>query len=352
MTPIVVVDPGATMSTRDVFDGLVGGLRAAGAPVVPYGLAGRLVSEGRRLQAEWKRAKRRDASIEAPTGADVVYGASAGVLERALRFDARWVLVVAGNYFHPDALIMLRRAGRRVAFVATESPYDLEHEIARAAWCDVVLTNERAAVPAFERVCPIVRYLPAGWVPGVHDAALGVGAGELSAPQHDVVFVGSGFAERIALLEAIDWTGIDLGLYGVWGALGRRSRLRRCVRAGVTPNAEASALYRRARVALNLFREAPGAESLNPRMYELAAAGCCVVSEWRAEVGEKFGESVKVFRTADEASDEIRAALEDAAWRTWAADRVRAAVAADTWETRARVVLAALAEADAVPRAA
>ena len=110
------------------------------------------------------------------------------------------------------------------------------------------------------------------------------------APAHDVVFVGTGFDSRVALLSAVDWSGIDLGLYGACGPTCRRStRWRPFVRAGLVDNARTGALYRKARIGLNLYRGTGGApaESLNPRAYELAADGVFTVAQPRAEQTER-----------------------------------------------------------------
>jgi spore maturation protein CgeB len=123
-----------------------------------------------------------------------------------------------------------------------------------------------------------------------------------------VVLVGTGFPERIELLSQVDWTGIDLGLYGVWSMLPSRHRLRRFVRGSAVFNRGAVGLYLRAKIGLNLHRQSVGlekesgriewAESLNPRGYELAACKVFQLSDYRAEVSELFSTSVPVFSDA------------------------------------------------------
>jgi hypothetical protein len=130
-----------------------------------------------------------------------------------------------------------------------------------------------------------------------------------------VVFVGTAFGSRLALLSAVDWTGIDLGLYGHWD-LDASHPLAPFVRGGVVDNARAGALYRASRIGLNLYRE-PGtcdgvpiaAESLNPRAYELAADGVCTISQPRAEVAERFGDLVPIFTTPEELGALVREQL-------------------------------------------
>jgi hypothetical protein len=150
---------------------------------------------------------------------------------------------------------------------------------------------------------------------------------------HDVVFVGSGFPERVAWLSAIDWRGIDLGLYGHW-TLKPSHPLAGCVRGATTANGTTAALYRRATLGLNLYREAPGAESLNPRAYELAACGVAHLSSPRREIGELFGDLVPQPATPYEAGQVIRQWLGDEPTRMAARAALPASVALASWPHR------------------
>src|SRR5512139_667837 len=176
-----------------------------------------------------------------------------GALERALRHQGDAVLVVSGMYLHPDVVVLMRRAGLLVTVLLTESPYDLEKELAFAQLCHGVWTNERSVVDRFRSVCPNVSYLPHAWHPLRHQATPAPDETALDVPAHDVVFVGSAFRERVEWFRAIDWTGIDLGLYGNWEGLGSRDKLRQYVRGKETNNAMTAALYRRAKIGLNLY---------------------------------------------------------------------------------------------------
>jgi hypothetical protein len=203
-------------------------------------------------------------------------------------------------------------------------------------------------VERFQSVCPNVSYLPHAWHPAKHTP--GLRDGDEDVPSHDVVFVGTAFRERIEWFRAIDWTGIDLGLYGQWDALGGRDRLRQYLRGGPQNNRVTAALYRRAKIGLNLYRSSKGwgrlaprlavgqAESLSPRAYELAACGVFHLSEFRPEVAEVFGPLVPTFKSATEAAALIRAWLADDAGRLRVAASLPATVAASSWVARAAQV--------------
>jgi hypothetical protein len=160
-----------------------------------------------------------------------------------------------------------------------------------------------------------------------------------------VVFVGTAFGQREALLSAVDWTGIDLGLYGIWGDLPPHHELRPFVHDGLVDNAQAGALYRAARVGLNLYRDPAGrpAQSMNPRAYELAADGVYTIAQPRPEQGERFGHGVATFTTPRQLEEAVREALADPWRRQETAARLPGIVRDDTYHTRAAQLVAHLA---------
>lgn len=359
---LLLCHPGASYSTHDVWAGYRDALAAQGHELVHYALDGRISHAGAFLASAYRQARKATPGIEKPSAADVLYLAGQGVLERALRHNVTGVVAVSGMYLHPDALILLRRAGVRTALLLTESPYDDEAQARVAGLADVVFTNERTSVETLRACNPRTHYLPHAYDPKVHTPTLPPPpsegeAGTGDAPSHDVVFVGSAFAERVELLSAVDWEGLDLGLYGEWSALGSRSRLRRSVRSGPIDNATAAALYRRAKIGLNLYRRSVGfgrrapridhAESLNPRAYELAACGAFHLSDHRAEVEETFGTLVPTFTDARSLSALARDYLhpESAAARRQMAARLPACVAGHTYAARAETLVSHLAAA-------
>lgn len=335
---ILLVHPGASWSTSDVDDGLGYGLEQHGVEVIRYRLDHRITRSASWLNSAWKHAKKHEPDCEKPSVADVMYHAGTGALEMALRHQVDVVLVVSGMFLHPDVVVMMKRAGLMVTVLFTESPYDTDKELRMARIVDGCWTHERSVVPAFALVTK-AGYLPHGWHPLRHQP--GAQDGDADAPSHDVVFVGSAFPERVTWFDSVDWTGIDLGLYGCFDAIGSRHRLRRYVRGGTVSNAMAASLYRRAKINLNLYRASPGwrSESLNPRAYELAALGAFHLSEARAEVAEMFGDAVPTFATATEASALIRSWLADDVGRRRLAAQLPGCVHHASWTDRAATIL-------------
>jgi hypothetical protein len=344
----LVTHPGASWATADVHTGLVAGLRANGHEVHEYALDGRLAASSIWLNWQWRRQVRHGGPLAEtrPVAGDIQYDAAVGLLERALRHEVDWVLVICAAYLHPDVLLLARRAGLRLAAVFTESPYDDREQATIAPLFDVCCTNERASVGVLRAANPQTHYLPVGYDPSQHGPESTPYVGE-PVPAHHVVFVGTAFESRLALLAAVDWTGIDLGLYGHWD-VDAGHPLAPFVRGGLVDNARAGALYRAARIGLNLYRD-PGtcdgipiaAQSLNPRAYELAADGVCTLSQPRAEVAEKFGALVPTCTTADELGALVRETL---AHPNGAGAALPPLVAEDTYPHRAASLVGRLDE--------
>lgn len=338
---VLLVHPGASWSTADVESGLRYGLEQHGVEVIRYRLDKRIERAKSWLYANWRRTRKSNPTLPRPNTADMIYQAGIGALEMALRHQVDVVLVVSGMVLHPDVVVLMKRAGLRVTVLFTESPYDHEKEMAMARLVDGCWTNERAVVEDFRTVNAAAGYLPHAWHPERHYVSARTSI-DSDIPSHDVVFVGSGFPERVKWFNTIDWSGIDLGLYGTWKGLGLKKSLLPCVRAEQVDNRLAAALYRRAKVGLNLYRRAPASvqpQSLSPRAYELAACGVFHLSEDRAEVREIFGDVVPTFRDPLEAAALIRQWLVDDEGRARLAAQLPACVAEATWTTRASTVI-------------
>ncbi len=343
---LLVCHPGASWATADVFWGLLHGLKYHDVDVVSFRLDQRFAASQSSLYWLWRTKKKTEPNLERPNAADLSYHASIGALEMALRHHVDCVLVVSAMLLHPDVLIMMKEAGLRVVVLFTESPYDYDAEMKVAQIVDGGWTNERCVVPNFRKVNPRFGYLAHGWNPLVHRTDTPI---DDSVPAHDVVFVGTGFRERYRFFNSIDWTDINLGLYGTWNPRLLNKQVRQCLQNGPIANDKAVLLYRRAKVGLNLYRTSQGwgpnapsiahAESVNPRAYELAACGTFFLSDYRSESAEVFGELVPMFRSPIEAAALIRKWLADDAGRHRIAAALPARVAEASWMHRTKTVL-------------
>lgn len=211
--------------------------------------------------------------------------ASETVINEALYFDADVVFVVSGLNFHPIGLWALKKVGIHAAAIMTESPYD---DVNQQDWSSVypgmtVFTNEIRSAEQYGW-----HYLPHAYDPGVHYPR---------DPQNecDVLMCCTGWEERQHMLESIDWTGIDLRLYGIWPAMTKASPLWDYTWPVCVDNLNLPSLYAGAKICINIHRAHAGARSLNPRAYEIAACGAFQLSDHRDELDHVFGDTVPTF---------------------------------------------------------
>jgi spore maturation protein CgeB len=319
MMRVLLCMPPATFSVAEMARGYRDALRRAGHDVVEYAMGEQLAYHRRAvIQPELERLAWRHASET--------------ILQAAIYHRADLVLFICPLSFHPIAVELLEWAGFRAAVIHTESPYQDAEQIAWNAHGPNlhICTHERTSAERYGWT-----YLPHAFDPDVHHP---VAADPAEAC--DVLFVGTGFKERIALLEAIDWTGINLRLQGVWD-LAPDSPLRPFYRDGFVLNGELPRLYASAKICLNPHRYHAEAVSLNPRAYELAACGVFQITDDRND-GSTLSRMLVRFTSAEDLGQKIRFYLEHEDARQTNVDVCQQLVQAETFDARVRTLTAAL----------
>ena len=319
---VLLVWAAAAWSVRDVTTGLRGALVRAGHDVRDYRLDNRLELMTRAFPEEMQKEF------------EICRMATENVLAEASYHKADLVLIVSGLLFHEVGLWLLNRYQIPTAVVLTESPYSDE---AQRQWVSgypnvSVLTQERTSATRHGW-----HYLPAAYDPQVHRPVM-------ADPDEacDVLFVGTGWPERQLLLGAIDWTGIRLRLRGLFPGMTADSPLAPFYTEGCVANADLPRAYAACKVALNPYRQGDGAESMNPRAYELAACGVFQISDARAEATEIFGDTVPTYRGSTELEALIRYYLAHPAERQMKADAARALVQGQTFDRRVADIITAV----------
>lgn len=295
---VLLIHPGAAFSTHDVYVGMKAGLEANGFEVIPYRL-----DEALAFYSLVFEAAERGGIVWETTQRPNINGFAAlkGITE-LVNVWPDYVISVSGHNLHFSLPLMARKLGIPSAVYCTESPY-FDHEPVFAQHYDVIFTNERRSVPAFDAKAPgRAHYLAHAYNPHIHypaDPAEGCDA--------DVFFVGSGFPERRRLFEAVDWTGVKFVTHGFLWTAGENPDAMEMDR--VLPNERAADYYRTAKINLNHHRTTTvygagkhisglDAESLGPRAYEIAACGGFqLCDDSRAERLEVFGDAMPTYRS-------------------------------------------------------
>ncbi len=332
----VVAHPGASFSVADVHNGWCEALRELGQHVIEFNLDERLTFYGSAL-------KQVDETTFTPyLTPEQAYEMAINGLYAALYKAWPDVLLVVSGFFIPHHLLDLARRSRtRIVVLHTESPYEDERALGLAQFADINLIDDPTNIDRFRGVAPTY-YQPKCYRPSVHHP--GPAVPDLKS---DLAFVGTGYPSRVAFLEAMDLTGLDVLLAGNWQTLDEDSPLWPVLAhdpGECLDNTSTVDVYRSAQVGLNLYRreaqrpELSAGWSMGPRELEMAATGLFFLREPRGESDEVLG-MLPSFASPDEASSLLRHWLARSDDREEIARQAQAAVADRTFTNSAASLL-------------
>lgn len=215
-----------------------------------------------------------------------------------------------------NQLFALRQETQRSFIVSihlTEEPYASAYTTQVVNWVDVVFVNDAAAVKVFDPEGKRhIYYAPHSFFPGTHYP-------DYEAEKTtDVFMCGTMYRSRLDFLSQVNWDGINVKIVGlipdrevVDPVLGEH------ITSGLMDNADVADCYRRCKVAINLHRTvglrgedvvlgSEDAYSVGPRVIEAAACGAFQITDHRQEVTDVFGDSIPVFHSPEEFESLIR----------------------------------------------
>lgn len=334
----LVVRPGPAFSVADVANGWVKGLQANRVEVIDFPFDDRM---GFYATAHIDRDGEMVRVFENPEHAARL--AADGILAAAYKLWPDIVIIISGFFVPPDTYHLLRSRGHKVVLLHTESPYEDDRQLLRAAHATLNVLNDPTNLHRFEEVGPSV-YIPHAYDPEVHhprpadpDAA------------SDFCFVGTGYQSRIDFLERVDFTDIDVALAGNWKATTPDSPLRKHMAHDLDeccPNDQTAVLYASTKVSANLYRkeatESSDGWAMGPREVELAAIGTFFLREPRGESDELL-HMLPTFDSPGDFSEKLRWWLAHDTTRKEAARLARLAVADRTFASHAARLLRLIA---------
>lgn len=334
----VVAQPGPSFSVQDVYAGWVEALRDLGQKVIEFNLDDRLTFYGSMFQRVGEEQFRQVLSAEQS------YELAVNGLYSTLYQARPDVLLVVSGFFIPTRLLdRARRSGTRVVILHTECPYEDDRQLELAPYADLNLLNDPVSLLRFQAVAPSM-YVPHCYRPSVH--CPGPARPELEC---DLAFVGTGYPSRVAFLEAMGLSDLDVLLAGNW-QLAEDSPLYPFLAHGpqdCLDNTSTVEVYRSARVGLNLYRrEAQRPDlvegvAMGPREVEMAACGLFFLRDPRPE-GDDVLSMLPTFASPEDATEQLRWYLAHPDERAALAEKAREAVLDRTFDHQARRVLGLL----------
>jgi spore maturation protein CgeB len=239
---------------------------------------------------------------------------SAHVVDVAQACRAQVVLTTGIAPVDARALEALGALGIARANFLTDDPWNPAH---RAPWFhealpryDHVFSPRRATLGDLERVVgQRTSYVPFAYAPDVHFPEMAAPA-QRDAMAADVLFAGGADPDRVRMMDRLIKAGLAVSLYGgYWDRFPEtRAHGRGMLNASGLRIATGAAS-----VCLCLVRRA-NRDSHSMRSFEVPAMRGCVVAEDTDDHRTMFGSdgaAASLFRTPDEAVDQIRALLGD-----------------------------------------
>jgi hypothetical protein len=334
----LVVNPGPNFSVADVARGWARGLADLGVQVRTFELD-KLLD-----YFAYAYTDRNGDIVKAHTETEAIQLAAGQIKAACYDWWPDLVIVVSGFFMYPQLVDIMRDRHRHVVLLCTESPYEDEAQLQKAAWYDGVVLNDPTNLDAFAEVCdgPAL-YAPHAYDPAVHYRA--------PAKRHaDVSWIGTCYPSRAAFLEQVDWSGLDVSFGGNFKDA-PESLLRfvghepeECVDNDVTAE-----VYRGSLASFNIYRAETNGQlsdsadgySMGPREVEMARCGLWFARQSRPESDEVFP-MLPTFSDPQELGDQLRWAIANSEARMMAVERAFAAVEDRTFPNNARALLQAL----------
>jgi hypothetical protein len=334
----LVVNPGPNFSVADVARGWARGLADLGVQVRTFELD-KLLD-----YFAYAYTDRNGEIVKAHTETEAIQLAAGQIKAACYDWWPDLVIVVSGFFMYPQLVDIMRDRHRHVVLLCTESPYEDEAQLQKAAWYDGVVLNDPTNLDAFAEVCDG----PALYAPHAYDAAVHYRA---PAKHHaDVSWIGTCYPSRAAFLEQVDWSGLDVSFGGNFKDA-PESLLRfvghepeECVDNDVTAE-----VYRGSLASFNIYRAETNGQlsdsadgySMGPREVEMARCGLWFARQSRPESDEVFP-MLPTFSDPQELGDQLRWAIANPEARMMAVERAFAAVEDRTFPNNARALLQAL----------
>lgn len=229
------------------------------------------------------------------------------LLAAALRchFDA---FVVVDSTLTPASADALGRIARPLCFWYPDPVSNLGRQSMFQGSYDAVFSKEPRLVDRVRDIAGLpAHHLAEACNPRWHRPPLGQ-----ADPDPHLVVMGNYYPYRIRLLERLHRARVPMRLYGNPFPRWMSSPTLAPLHTGqyVTGDRKAR-VFRGAAGVLNALHPAE-IDGLNTRLFEATACGACVISEQRADLGERFrvGEEVLAFTSFDELVDQARWAVD------------------------------------------
>jgi hypothetical protein len=342
---ILLVHPGPDFSVSDVYYGWGEALRELGCEVALYNTNDRLMFYSKALIDTEKTDETGHRIVRQAMGqVDAIRASMQGLSHACYAFWPDVILFVSGFFITGGQFELMGSRKHKLVMLHTESPYQENEQLQRAAHMDLNLLNDPLNIKAYEELGPAM-YVPHAYRPALHKPRTGPLDTGLAS---DLTFIGTAFQSRIRFFSEMDFKGIDFLLGGSnWDEdLDSDSPLRQYLghTEGCVDNEQAVSLYQNAKAGINLYRRESEDEhsgegwAIGPREVEMAACGLFYLRDSRPE-GDELFPMLPTFDSPQDATEKLRWWLAHDSARERAAHDARLAIADRTFNANAKRLL-------------
>jgi spore maturation protein CgeB len=224
------------------------------------------------------------------------------IVKLAFKRRSDVTIVTGGHRIDGKAVERLNENGICTVLWTIDAPRDFQPIIDSAPLYKYVFCQGSEAVELLEAAdIKGARWLPMACDPELHHP-LELSEEERHQYGSDIVFVGSYYPSRAALLERL--IGFDLGIWGPgWEQLERGSGLRSYIKAPHTKPSEWLKIYSASKIVLATHYQDPEKAfpvyQASPRIFEALACGAFVISDDQKDVFSLFREGEHLGRFMD-----------------------------------------------------
>lgn len=257
---------------------------------------------------------------EAQIGRQTVMSASRDIITEIMLYEPSIVLFVSGLMIPPiiaKAVYHLRNqliqeARYKIGYIFTESPYQDMDQEPYIDLCDFCFMNDALSVEKYNpNKDKYIDFLPHSYSPETHYIS------EKEEKTTDVIFCGTLYPNRMALFSAVDWSGIDIMLYGAIGIYENSDvpvNIRNIIMGNNLDNSVLAEHYRHSKLSINAHRQTRNIDDhtiiagngMNPRIRESIMCGCLPITDYRQEIKDVFGDVIPFFDGSEELENKVR----------------------------------------------
>lgn len=261
------------------------------------------------------------------------------------KFQPDCVFLTESNWvFLPETIRRIQSQGCKVILWEANQNFRAGFRVNAIPLFDHIFTNDSYTIPVLSQffLAKDVHYLAGGCDPKYHKP-INLSPRDRERFAADIALIGSGSRNRVHLLETL--SNYELKIWGypeTWVREGASSRLKRHLCDEPVYGLKKTKIYNAAKINLNIQKTITQINGVSCRVFEIAACGGFVLSEYRKDLEQNFeiGREIAVFDGKEDLHRKVEYYLHHEDMRKAIAEQGRArALSEHTYEKKVERLL-------------